>query len=141
MAVDLKTKRSQAGQLRESWLCAVADIADIDLQRRTWLDPTSLIPHWSYIEFVSSYPDHEQLMQPQREGWLMPGEFRLLDELRAIVESYEPPRRDAYDNAAVLEDSTWHAVAAAADGARMRLLATAADKHEREALQGTNRVS
>jgi hypothetical protein len=41
------------------WFASVAEIADIDLQHRKWLDPTNTNPHWSYIEFVCSYPDSD----------------------------------------------------------------------------------
>ena len=33
--------------LRTQWLHALTELADLDLQRRTWLDLTNKNPHWS----------------------------------------------------------------------------------------------
>jgi hypothetical protein len=58
--------------LRAQWLGALGQIADLELQHRTWLDPANRNPHWSYIEFVCCYPDADQLEDGQQKGWLCP---------------------------------------------------------------------
>ena len=136
MAVDLKTDRLVAEQLRTGWFGLVCELSDIGLQRRTWLDLTNQNPHWSYIEFVSSVPDHDQLLQARQEHWLTVFEFAVLDELRLVVDAYDPPGDDPYDNAAVLDDPAWHAVVEAAGHAKQRLLSMTADQREREMLLG-----
>ncbi len=134
MASEMKTDISAGDQLRSAWFSSVAEISSIGLQRRTWLDRTNRNPHWSYIEFVSSYPDRDQLEQGRREGWLSAGEFEALEGLRGAVAGYAAPKGDVYDNNAVLDDPAWHAVVAAAERARRRLLATRIDAGERDVL-------
>lgn len=134
MAVDLKA--GAAEQVRSGWFCLVAEISDLDLQRRTWLDQSNRNPHWSYIEFVSSYPDREQILQGLREGWLSEAEGDALNDLRAILDAYSPPDNDPYGNAAVLDDPAWRSVTAAADRAKRQLLAATADPPARAALLG-----
>lgn len=136
MAVDLKADQSIADQLRSWWFCLVAEIADIDLQRRTWLDRANQNPHWSYVEFVCSYPDHDQLMHALKQGRLTADEFKILSELRRILVSYSPPGGNDYDHAAVLDDPAWHSVIEAAERARQQLLSTTTDQHEQEMLLG-----
>ncbi len=136
MAVNLKADGNGHEQLRSWWFCLVSEISDIDLQRRTWLDRTNRNPHWSYIEFVCSYPDHDQILHARRQGWLTAGEFEILNELRLILAAYSPPGADDYDNAAVLGDSGWRSVVEAADRAKQQLLSITTDKREREVLLG-----
>jgi hypothetical protein len=38
--------------LRAQWLGALGQIADLELQHRTWLDPANRNPHWSYIAVI-----------------------------------------------------------------------------------------
>lgn len=137
MAVDSKVDRREGDQLRSWWYCLVSEISDIDLQRRTWLDRTNQNPHWSYVEFVSSFPDHDQISHAHQQGRLTAGEFKILDELGRVIDAYSPPRNDHYDNAAVLDDPAWHSVVKAADRAKQRLLSIATDQHEREMLSGS----
>jgi hypothetical protein len=136
MAVDFKAEQSTASQLRTSWFGSVAEIADLDLQRRTWLDKANRNPHWSYVEFVCSFPDDDQLEHAHREGWLSERELGILSELRQILVSHAAPRGDDYDLATILDDPTWHAVAAAAEHAKQQLLAITRNRSEREVLAG-----
>lgn len=131
MAVGLEADAAE--QLRSWWFCLLSEIADLELQRRTWLDRTNRNPHWSYIEFVSSFPGCEQISQGLREGWLTAGEFAVLNELRRVLDGYSPPGHDPYDNAAVLGDPAWHSVVEAAGRAKRQLLATTTDGRERAA--------
>ena len=126
-----------ADQLRRWWFGSVYEISDLDLQRCTWLDTTNQNPHWSFIEFVSSYPDDDQLQHALSQIWLTPDEFDILSNLRRILVEYSPPGEKYYDNAAVLDDPAWHSVAAAAERARQRLLSMTTDKQELEMLRRT----
>ena len=135
--MDLSTHEPVSDQLRRWWFCRVNEISDIGLQRRTWLDATSRNPHWSYIEFIESYPDDDQLLHALNQGWLSADEFNVLSELGRILAAHSPPGGDDYDNAAVLEDPAWHSVVEAAERAKRRLLSITTDQHEREMLLGT----
>jgi hypothetical protein len=136
MAVDLNADRAVAGQLRSSWFAHVYDMSDIDLQRRTWLDPTNRNPHWSYVEFVESYPKDDQLSYARDQGWLAAHEFEVLKELRRVLVEYSPPRDQYYDNVAVLNDPAWQSVVAMAQRARQQLLTTTTDPQEQDLLLG-----
>jgi hypothetical protein len=88
--------------LRRQWFCSVYEIDDIDYQRRTWLSPPNSSPHWSYIEFCSSYPDADQLKVARDSGHLNSEEFDLLVSLDEAILTYKA--KDEYDNRAILED-------------------------------------
>jgi len=126
-----------ADQLRCWWFYRVNELSDIGLQRCTWLDTKNRNPHWSYVEFVCSYPEHDQLLHALKQGWLTADEFEILGELRRILVSYSPPGGYGYDHAAVLDDPAWHSVVEAAERARQQLLSKTTDQQEREMLLGT----
>jgi hypothetical protein len=136
MAVDLKPDQGIASQLRTNWFGSVVEIADLDLQRRKWLDTTNRNPHWSYIEFVCSFPDDDQLEQARREGWLSKRELDILNDLLRALHAHSAPGGDDYDNAAILADPAWHGVVAAAERAKRQLLSIVQDQREREVLLG-----
>jgi hypothetical protein len=132
----MTTHTSVADQLRRDWFLGVYELSDIDLQRRTWLDPANANPHWSYVEFVEKYPDREQLAYALKQGWLTAAEFELLSELRRILEDHTPPGGGYYDHDAILADPAWHSVVETAERVRQQLLATTADRQERDMLLG-----
>jgi hypothetical protein len=136
--MDSTPQEPVADQLRRWWFCRVNELSDIGLQRRTWLDKTNTNPHWSYIEFVESYPDHDQLSQAFEQGCLTADELEILSELGRVLFSHAAPAGDDYDNAAILDDPSWHSVVQAAERARQRLLSLATDQREREMLLGAN---
>jgi hypothetical protein len=113
---DLETRQI----IRRNWLCALEEIADLELQRRTWVDPTNTNnPHWSYIEFICSYPSSEELADAPKKGYLSLREAEILTDFRRILVSHKPPAGDAWDNEAVLNDPAWHQVVAAARNAKI----------------------
>jgi hypothetical protein len=136
MAAESKVAADVASQLRTSWFGLVAEIADLDLQRRTWLDKANRNPHWSYVEFVCSFPDDDQLEHAHRAGWLSKRELEILGGLHRVLDAHSPPGGDDYANAAVLDDPAWHAVVATAEHARQQLLAIVLNRSERAILQG-----
>ena len=126
--------REQQAALRQGWFSSVRDLSDFALQRSRWLDPTNRNPHWSYIEFVCKYPAHDQLQFAKAKGFLTGAEFDVLRDLRNTLVSYSAPGGDDYDNAAVLDDPSWHQVVAEADRARHRLLDIVTNQIERDTL-------
>jgi hypothetical protein len=120
--------------LRRQWFGSVREMADIDYQRRTWLSPPDNNPHWSYIEFCSSYPDADQLKFAQDRRHLNAEEFELLIALGDAINSHKA--KDDYDNRAILEDPSWRAVVSKAEAIRQRLLALTVDAVERSYLSG-----
>jgi hypothetical protein len=103
--------------LRAQWLSALEEIADLELQRRMWLDPANTNPHWSYIEFVCSYPDADQLTGARSKGWLSPAEAELLPDFGRTLLAHHAPTGNDFDNEAVLKDPAWHTVSRAAQHA------------------------
>jgi hypothetical protein len=122
--------------LRCAWFCSVREISDIGLQRRTWLDLTNRNPHWSYIEFCSSYPADDQLQDGVHWCYLSAEEFETLRELHSALVGHEAPNGNDYDNAAILNDPAWHNVVALAERTRQRLLESVEEPIERQALLG-----
>jgi hypothetical protein len=136
MIDEIDESNEVAGRLRSRWFASVAEIADIDLQRRKWLDPTNTNPHWSYIEFVCSYPDSDQLTDARARGWLAARQFNILCDLCNTILSHSATRGDDQDNAAILDDPAWLEVVSCAQRAREELLSTVTKEAERDALLG-----
>jgi len=109
--------------LRKWWFQVLSEIADPDLQRRTWLDLQNTNPHWSYVEFVCSYPNDEQLADARNKGWLSPTEAEILEGFRRILEAHKAPNGRDWNNEAVLDDPAWHRVVEAAQKAKAELAA------------------
>jgi len=107
--------------LQAQWLSALDELADLELQRRTWLDHTKRNPHWSYIEFVCSYPDADQLKFAQAKGWLSPAAAKILIEFGDILFAHKSPTGSDFDSEAVLSDPVWHEVVRAAQLAKQEL--------------------
>ena len=124
----------EQGNLRRHWLACVNEISDFSLQRSTWLDPMNRNPHWSYIEFVCSYPDDEQLRFAKDHGFVRADEFEAFKVLRVALDSHKAPNDDDYDNAAILADPAWHDVVATARNVKQRLLSILGDPVERRYL-------
>jgi hypothetical protein len=125
---------ASGARLRRLWFSSVGEISDLDLQRGSWLDPSNRNSHWSYLEFVECYPDDGQLTDAYARGWLSEDEFKILTELLKVLMAHSPPGGDDYDNAAVLDDPSWHAVVAEAQRARHDLLTAITNTDERQAL-------
>jgi hypothetical protein len=130
------SRDAMASDLRAWWFSSIQDLSDASLQRRTWLDPTNRNPHWSYAEFVCSYPDDDQLLHAHRAGWLAADEFAIMSDLRRALLAYTPPGNNHYDQVAILDEPGWHAVIEAAGRAKRKLLSQMISERERSALSG-----
>jgi len=131
-----ESREADASDLRAWWFSSIHDLSDASLQRRTWLDPANRNPHWSYVEFVCSFPDDNQLRHAHQQGWLAADEFAVLSDMRGALAAYAPPKNDNYDNAAILDDPNWHAVVEAAGQAKQFLFSRTSSSRERAALNG-----
>jgi len=107
--------------LRQQWRVALEEIADLELQHRTWLDPQNENPHWSYIEFTCCYPDAATIRQAASQGYLSPVEVDIFSDFGQILDAYQPPTGGQYAHGAILIDPAWHAVVAAAQEALAKL--------------------
>ena len=106
-----------ARRLRANWFQALNEIAAIGLQRRNWLDRHQRNPHWSFVEFVESYPTVDQLSDAAARGWLSRQEADVLLRLGQTLLAYEPPSGNDYDHEAILDDPAWVSVTRAAKAA------------------------
>lgn len=127
---------SERDMYRLQWFSYVNEISDLDLQRRTWLNMTNRNPHWSYIEFVCSFPDEDQLHFSKNKGVLTNEEFDLLFQLERVLAAYAPPNGNEWDNEAVLADPAWRLVVEKAQNVKIRLLNLVNDPTERMHLLG-----
>jgi len=83
---------------------------------------------------VIRYPDADQLRSALDRGHLSFKEFELLAALDKVIISHRA--MDDYDNRAILEDPSWHAVVAKAEQIRQQLLAITEDAVEKSYLMG-----
>lgn len=104
--------------IRVWWFGVLGEIADLELQQRKWLDPANTDnPHWSYIEFVCSYPSQEEIDDGPKKGYVSPQEAEIFTNFRRILVAHKSPTGNDWDNEAVLNDPAWHSVVKAAQQA------------------------
>jgi hypothetical protein len=103
---------------RMLWLGSIDEIANIHLQRAAWLNMENTNPHWSYIEIRESYCEQIGLYDGYSyaisKRIVSPEEANAVREFDELLQKYKPPRNDAYDYRAILDDPNWHAVTEAA---------------------------
>ena len=122
---------------RSQWLASIQQFADIETQRKKWLDPANTNPHWSFIEYMCCYFDDIGLHDGGLgyEGWAREG-LATRDEIEAVLpfhtlaDAYRAPNGDDYDDKAVLEDPQWANVVRAATMAQQRLAQLPTDPAE-----------
>lgn len=124
---------------RRSWLESISEFADYDLQRRSWLGGDEYkSPYWSFVEWMCRYFDDYSLSfgyaQFVDEGLVSQEEADAVSEFHAAAETYNAPRGDNYNPAAILSDPAWLRVVSLADTARLRLLAIITEPSERDLL-------
>ena len=103
---------------RRNWLDAITYFADIETQRKRWLDPAETNPHWTFVEIMCGYFDDCSLDLGYQhwidKGHLTEEEAEAVEHFHAIANTYEAPNGDNYDNQAVLNDPKWYWVCEAA---------------------------
>lgn len=122
---------------RSQWLASIQQFADIETQRKKWLDPTNTNPHWSFIEYMCCYFDDIGLNDGGLgyEGWVLEGlatrdEVEAVQRFHALADAYNAPNGDDYDDKSVLEDPQWADVVGAAREAQQRLAQLITDPAE-----------
>jgi hypothetical protein len=125
------------GTWRAEWLRSIQELADLDMQRATWVNPANPNPHDSFVEYVECYFDDLGLTEQDggysariAEGLLSPAEAAAVSEFHALFDHYEPPNGDS-DAQAVLDDPAWQRVVDAAKDAQHRLTRIIDDPDER----------
>ena len=126
---------------RLGWLSSIQEYSDYGLQESSWLgglEPNN--PHWSYAEFLCSYFHgcgvEDGYADYVRDGIITASEAQAIAQFHAAADSYQPPRGDVYDHAAILADPRWHQVVSFALAARKELLGLLTDSDEVAALAG-----
>jgi hypothetical protein len=118
---------------RTNWLSSIQEFADDETQRRLWLDAGNTNPHFSFVEYVSSYFDDLGLSDggyewAMCEGLVSDAEVRAVADFHANAAAYAPV--DCYDHQAILVDPKWAEVVAEAQRAQSALSGLIADPHE-----------
>jgi hypothetical protein len=131
-----KHRAERTAVRRKGWFGSLHQIADLDYQQRTWLNPPNPSPHWSHEGFREDVPNEHELDAGRRRGLLTEEEHAIMSSVYESVAAYEPPGGKEYDHEAILADPAWHAVVAKADAARRRLLELTDDPRERCSLLG-----
>jgi len=121
----VKNKKHMA-EWRKNWLTSIAELSDIDKQRRVWLDTQQANPHSSFVEYMSSYLDDLFIVDDFQDfvdkGLISQKEAECVREFHLLARSYTPPQNDDYDHPAILNDPNWVNVVNAAAEAKRRLL-------------------
>jgi len=125
---------------RANWLRSIQELADLEMQRATWLNPHSGNVHYSFVEYVESYFSDLALAKdsggyPARiaENLLSEEEAAAVCRFHVLFDSYKPPT-DWYDHDAILEDPKWLDVVDAAQTAQARLATIINDLIEKQSL-------
>ena len=125
---------------RASWLSSIQELADMGMQRSTWLNPQSGNRHYSFVEYVESYFSDLALSKddggyPRRiaDNLLSQEEAAAVSHFHVLFDSYKP-RTDRFDHQDILEDPNWHRVVEAAQAAQARLATMIDHPEERESL-------
>ena len=99
---------------RERWLDSLNQLTSLDLQIKSWLDKENTNPHWSFVEFMSTYFDDLSVVDNYEyvlnNGWITGQEFRIIKEWHEALNKYNSPDNDDYDNEAILHDQKWLAI-------------------------------
>jgi hypothetical protein len=121
---------------RENWLRSIEELANINVQHSTWLNPHPTNLHYTFVEYVECYDDliFHGYAPCVSAGLLSEDEANAAMELHRLLEDYAPPNGDAYDHEAILGDPAWQAVGASAAVTRERLERMIVDPAERKAL-------
>jgi hypothetical protein len=125
---------------RTNWLSSIQELADLDMQRATWLNPHGKNPHFSFVEYVTCYFDDLRFGEEEggyaariADNLLSQEEAAAVSEFHTLFNNYKSPTHD-YDHCAILQDPEWLRVVAAARAAQA-LLAIMIDRlEERESL-------
>jgi hypothetical protein len=125
---------------RADWLSSIQELADLEMQRATWLNPHNDNLHYSFVEYVGVYFDDLLLGAANggyaariAEGLLSDEEAAAASTLHALLDRYEAPIDD-YDHRAILEDPAWHRVVGAAREAQASLSTIVVQPEERASL-------
>ncbi|HPF92135.1 MAG TPA: hypothetical protein PLL57_15850 [Flavobacteriales bacterium] len=107
------------------WLGTLAELTNIDLQRRSWLDTEGQNPHWSFCEFMNCYfgcfgieGTYHRFIQ---DGVVSTAEYEIVKDWHQALSSYKAPKDDDYNHQAILNDPAWLALVAEGEAARRRL--------------------
>ncbi len=129
---------------RRNWLGSIQEFADLDTQRRLWLDPELSNPHYTFVEYICCYFGLGVFDDPaalgdaysvaREDGLVTAEEAAAVEPFHAILDLYEAPGKDDYDHQAILADPKWGEVVAAAKSAQSALLPLIHDPEERREL-------
>lgn len=129
---------------RGNWLAAIHELADLHMQRATWLNPANRNPHYSFIEYVEVYFDDLALTEDHggyaariAEGLLSADEAAVVRQLHSLFDQYKPPGGD-FDHGAILDDPSWHRIVEAAKEAQHRLAGIITEPGEQARLLQTS---
>jgi hypothetical protein len=129
---------SARSRWRLRWLAAIREVADIGLQRSTWLNAGDPNQHFTFVEFACGYFDDLGLRHGYGEAlalrFLSAEEAAAVASLHAVFDAYASPAGDDSDHEAILADPHWLAVVIEAEVARSRLAAILQTPAEASAL-------
>ena len=126
---------------RERWLLLIREFSDFDEQRREWLAERFDSPYYTYTEYMCRYFDDLGLDNGYgsavSDGLVTDTEAHLVEHFHALADCHDSLTND-YDHIAILADSEWRKVVAAAEEARQALYKSLTDADEVMILRKTS---
>ena len=121
---------------RLEWLARVHELADRELQLLAWLNPNPRTwnPHYSFIEYATTYEDYANWPKRVEQGLISDEEAEIVAGLDDAIRGYQSPGGNDHDDEAILADPAWLSITMLAQTARSRLLLLLTDPEERSAL-------
>lgn len=96
---------------RNRWLSCINELTSLNLQRQSWVDKRNSNPHWSFVEFMSSYFDDlgidNNYEYQLKQGWITRTEVDTVSTWHQLLDKYVSPKKDDYDVEAILSDKNW----------------------------------
>jgi len=122
---------------RERWLDCINELTSLELQKKSWLNINNTNPHWSFVEFYSSYfdnlftgYDYEEYIH---QNWLTKQEFEIIKDWHEALHKYDSPSNKDWDVEAILNDAKWLEIVKMGEKAKNKL-ATVLDEKEKKYL-------
>jgi hypothetical protein len=151
-------KQGQRQNWRRNWLSSIQEFADFDTQKRRWLDIDEPSPHFSFVEYMSSYfddlgfsedPGYKSIQdfidagndgelysytytQALNTGLVNELEVAAVAQFHKMADAYETPDDDGghSNEELVLSDPKWFEVVVAAKQTQSNLIKIINDPQE-----------
>jgi len=119
---------------RNRWLSCINEFTSLNLQRQAWVNKRNSNPHWSFVEFMSSYFDDlgidNNYEYQLKQGWVTRTELDTVSTWHQLLYKYNSPKNDDYDVEAILCDKNWLVIIEEGEKAKNELCEIISDEEK-----------